>query len=234
MILDCSQSTPRLQLNSNGEEKMTNPTTPANSDVPSNVNDLSYQEELELSGGVKHLASRLPRQGIRRQPPVPAQFSFPDSGLSSHRRKSRTQLMTHIQSAPTITSMTETIRNSSDIPLEIQQHLMHTGISSSRSSVSSNHDVHTQLSSSSLNVVQQNGQPSMELVPSGQRNATTTGELSAVSEISGSMFEMFRTYDGKEEYTVYVREDDGKKFYVDWEEQVSIVLLHNKLIILAE
>ena len=74
----------------------------------------------------------------------------------------------------------------------------------------------------------------MELVPSGQRNATTTGELSAISEISGSMFEMFRTYDGKEEYTVYVREDDGKKFYVDWEEQVSIVLLHNKLIILAE
>ena len=33
------------------------------------------------------------------------------------------------------------------------------------------------------------------------------------------MFELFRTYDG-EEYTVYVRED-GKRFYVDFEEQVS-------------
>ena len=32
------------------------------------------------------------------------------------------------------------------------------------------------------------------------------------------MFEIFRTYDG-EEYTVYVRED-GKRFYVDFEEQV--------------
>ena len=35
----------------------------------------------------------------------------------------------------------------------------------------------------------------------------------------GHMFELFRTYDG-EEYTVYVRED-GKRFYVDFEEQVS-------------
>ena len=35
----------------------------------------------------------------------------------------------------------------------------------------------------------------------------------------GSMFELFRTFDG-EEYTVYVRED-GKRFYVDWEEQVG-------------
>ena len=33
------------------------------------------------------------------------------------------------------------------------------------------------------------------------------------------MFELFRTYEG-EEYTVYVRED-GKRFYVDFEEQVS-------------
>ena len=37
---------------------------------------------------------------------------------------------------------------------------------------------------------------------------------------SGNMFELFRTYDG-EEYTVYVRED-GKRFYVDFEEQVAI------------
>ena len=33
------------------------------------------------------------------------------------------------------------------------------------------------------------------------------------------MFELFRTYGG-EEYTVYVRED-GKRFYVDFEEQVG-------------
>ena len=33
------------------------------------------------------------------------------------------------------------------------------------------------------------------------------------------MFEIFRTYDD-EEYTVYVRED-GKRFYVDFEEQVN-------------
>lgn len=38
---------------------------------------------------------------------------------------------------------------------------------------------------------------------------------------TGNMFELFRTYDG-EEYTVYVRED-GKRFYVDFEEQVPIV-----------
>lgn len=40
---------------------------------------------------------------------------------------------------------------------------------------------------------------------------------------SGNMFELFRTYDG-EEYTVYVRED-GKRFYVDFEEQVLIALI---------
>ncbi len=33
----------------------------------------------------------------------------------------------------------------------------------------------------------------------------------------GSIFELFRTFEG-EEFTVYVRED-GKKFYVDFEEQ---------------
>ena len=36
------------------------------------------------------------------------------------------------------------------------------------------------------------------------------------------MFEIFRTYDD-EEYTVYVRED-GKRFYVDFEEQVKLML----------
>lgn len=43
-------------------------------------------------------------------------------------------------------------------------------------------------------------------------------ELSTLSEKTGNMFELFRTHDG-EDYTVYVRED-GKRFYVDFEEQV--------------
>ena len=45
-----------------------------------------------------------------------------------------------------------------------------------------------------------------------------------VGEKGGNMFELFRTYDEEEEYTVYVRED-GKRFYVDWEEQVGRLLL---------
>ena len=44
-------------------------------------------------------------------------------------------------------------------------------------------------------------------------------EFSPMNETGRDMFELFHTYDG-EEYTVYTR-DDGKKFYVDWEEQVS-------------
>lgn len=45
------------------------------------------------------------------------------------------------------------------------------------------------------------------------------GERSPASEKGGSvsMFELFRTHKG-EEFTVYVRED-GKRFYVDFEEQ---------------
>ena len=44
--------------------------------------------------------------------------------------------------------------------------------------------------------------------------------------VSGShMFELFRSYEG-EEYTVYVRED-GKRFYVDFEEQVWNPLNYN-------
>ncbi len=51
----------------------------------------------------------------------------------------------------------------------------------------------------------------------------TQAELSPISEKSvtapstGSMFELFHTFEG-EEFTVYKRED-GKKFYVDFEEQ---------------
>lgn len=55
---------------------------------------------------------------------------------------------------------------------------------------------------------------------------TSAHHLPTVQESSGSgaegagnMFELFRMHDG-EEYTVYTRED-GKRFYVDWEEQVS-------------
>lgn len=51
------------------------------------------------------------------------------------------------------------------------------------------------------------------------RNVGVAGEeFSTVSEKAGNLFELFRTYEGME-YTVYVRED-GKKFYVDFEEQV--------------
>jgi kinesin family protein C2/C3 len=45
-----------------------------------------------------------------------------------------------------------------------------------------------------------------------------TEELSPVGDIARTTFELFRTYDGAEEYTVYMR-DDGKRFYVDFEEQ---------------
>ena len=48
-------------------------------------------------------------------------------------------------------------------------------------------------------------------------HGTTSGE--ANDKVQGNMFELFRTYDG-EEYTVYIRED-GKRFYVDFEEQVQ-------------
>ena len=51
---------------------------------------------------------------------------------------------------------------------------------------------------------------------SGLRSETAARNESG----GGDMFEIFRTYDG-EEYTVYVRED-GKRFYVDFEEQVWI------------
>ncbi len=44
--------------------------------------------------------------------------------------------------------------------------------------------------------------------------------VSTTSEKAGNVFELFRTHDG-EEFTVYARED-GKKFYVDFEEQVKI------------
>ncbi len=53
--------------------------------------------------------------------------------------------------------------------------------------------------------------------------AVTQVKLSPVSEKSvpvpnaGSIFELFHTFEG-EEFTVYKRED-GKKFYVDFEEQ---------------
>ena len=49
-------------------------------------------------------------------------------------------------------------------------------------------------------------------------------DMSPMGEKGGNMFELFRTYDEEEEYTVYVRED-GKRFYVDWEEQVGRLLL---------
>lgn len=51
-----------------------------------------------------------------------------------------------------------------------------------------------------------------------KREKRMSEELSQTGETGRTMFELFRTFDG-EEYTVYMR-DDGKKFYVDFEEQV--------------
>lgn len=48
----------------------------------------------------------------------------------------------------------------------------------------------------------------------------TTVQENGPEGAAGNLFELFRMYDG-EEYTVYTRED-GKRFYVDWEEQVSV------------
>ncbi len=55
-------------------------------------------------------------------------------------------------------------------------------------------------------------------VTAGGREGEREEDLSPVNDKGGNVFELFRTYDG-EEYTVYVRED-GKRFYVDWEEEV--------------
>jgi len=55
----------------------------------------------------------------------------------------------------------------------------------------------------------------------GDSKAGIGEELCTVSESgkAGNMFELFKASDG-EEYTVYLRED-GKRFYVDFEEQVQ-------------
>ena len=57
-----------------------------------------------------------------------------------------------------------------------------------------------------------------EVKMGGLENETEGEGSAAVEQPSGNMFELFQTSDGRE-FTVYVRED-GKKFYVDWEEQV--------------
>ena len=56
-----------------------------------------------------------------------------------------------------------------------------------------------------------------------EREKRISEELSPMGDISRTTFELFRTHDG-EEYTVYMR-DDGKRFYVDFEEQVFLILL---------
>ena len=48
----------------------------------------------------------------------------------------------------------------------------------------------------------------------------TTVQENGLDGAPGNLFELFRMHGG-EEYTVYTR-DDGKRFYVDWEEQVSV------------
>ena len=55
------------------------------------------------------------------------------------------------------------------------------------------------------------------------RNKREADELSP-GELTRTTFELFRTYDG-EEYTVYMR-DDGKRFYVDFDEQVDKIIVH--------
>ena len=65
------------------------------------------------------------------------------------------------------------------------------------------------------------GQRSSNASQSDASCSPTGEDMASVSRANGhrrDMFEIFKTFEG-EEYTVYVRED-GKKFYVDWEEQV--------------
>ena len=57
-----------------------------------------------------------------------------------------------------------------------------------------------------------------EVQTDSSANEAEGGSSAAVDQPSGNMFELFKTSDGRE-FTVYIRED-GKKFYVDWEEQV--------------
>lgn len=52
----------------------------------------------------------------------------------------------------------------------------------------------------------------------GSEDKCMSEETSPTAEATRTTFELFRTHDG-EEYTVYMR-DDGKRFYVDFEEQV--------------
>lgn len=57
----------------------------------------------------------------------------------------------------------------------------------------------------------------------GSEDKCTSEETSPTGEANRTTFELFRTHDG-EEYTVYMR-DDGKRFYVDFEEQVYTYVL---------
>ena len=62
------------------------------------------------------------------------------------------------------------------------------------------------------------GDRSVRKVKRGSKDKRVSEEISQTGEAGRTTFELFRTYDG-EEYTVYMR-DDGKRFYVDFEEQV--------------
>lgn len=125
-------------------------------------------------------------------------------------------MMAHVHSVPKISSVSQVSCGVTGSPQETHPHLTPTGAANS---FSHPQGAHMQPSSSAA---QQSGYCSsnMKIVPEGQ-NLHKNEDLSPFRERRENMFEMFRTYDGIEEYTVYVREDDGKKFYVDWEEQVS-------------
>ena len=92
----------------------------------------------------------------------------------------------------------------------LRQHHLH---------VSSAHHHSTNTLSSPSNATMETGVEDRVRYQGEHRNVGTAGEeLSTLSEKPGNIFELFRTHDG-EEYTVYMRED-GKRFYVDFEEQV--------------
>ena len=63
-----------------------------------------------------------------------------------------------------------------------------------------------------------NSDPRQQHEKHSKKEKRMSEELSQTGETGRTMFELFRTFDG-EEYTVYMR-DDGKRFYVDFEEQV--------------
>ena len=148
---------------------------------------------------------------LRREPPIPKRLSLPtaSSSVSSNTPTTAGVKMTNYCSTPEFA----TYENHLGTPVEFRPPAK---IESSPLLGSSRLQYPTSNPARSTRFNRANHSSStLETMP----EATT--DLSPSSEKGdgvGNMFELFRTFDG-EEYTVYVRED-GKKFYVDWEEQV--------------